>query len=75
MSVSASFTKQDLPALTGLRFFAAIAIVLHHMRGTFGFPSDFLTQFPLGNGVSFFYVLSGFILTYVYRERNEHPTF
>ena len=66
MSVSASFTKQDLPALTGLRFFAAIAIVLHHMRGTFGFPSDFLTQFPLGNGVSFFYVLSGFILTYVY---------
>ena len=68
MKANASFTKRDLPALTGLRFFAAIAIVLHHMRGTFGFPTDVLTQVPLGNGVSFFYVLSGFILTYVYHD-------
>ena len=54
-----------LPALTSLRFFAALAIVVHHCNGVFWAAADLG---PLDVGVSFFFVLSGFILTYVYRD-------
>ena len=54
-----------LPALTALRFFAALAIVIHHCNGVFWATADLG---PLDAGVSFFFVLSGFILTYVYRD-------
>jgi peptidoglycan/LPS O-acetylase OafA/YrhL len=60
-------TTSRLEALTGLRFFAAFAIVLLHSRGRF-LPDDALAGWPLGAGVSFFFVLSGFILTHVYPE-------
>lgn len=56
-----------LNALTGLRFFAAFAIVIHHSRGTF-LPVDAMSLWPLDSAVSFFFVLSGFILTHVYPE-------
>lgn len=56
---------QPLPSLTSLRFFAALAIVVHHCNGVF-WPAVALG--PLDAGVSFFFVLSGFILTYVYRD-------
>ena len=57
-----------LPALTSLRFFAAAAIVVHHSRGLFGLPADPTAggRVPLYLGVSFFFVLSGFILSHVY---------
>lgn len=58
-----------LPQLTSLRFFAAGAIVLLHMQApVFGIPGDA----RLGLGVGFFFVLSGFILTYVYRDFTGH---
>jgi hypothetical protein len=56
-----------LNALTSLRFFAAFAIVVEHSRGLL-LPPDILTDWPLDQGVSFFFVLSGFILVYVYPE-------
>jgi peptidoglycan/LPS O-acetylase OafA/YrhL len=56
---------QKLDALTGLRFFAAFAIVIHHLHA-FGLPKSVLGGWALDNGVAFFFVLSGFILTYVY---------
>ncbi len=59
---------RQLPALTSLRFFAALAIVVHHARGLLVAESA-IAGFPLDHGVSVFFVLSGFILTYVYRER------
>ncbi|WP_306150223.1 MULTISPECIES: acyltransferase [unclassified Roseibium] len=59
---------EDLKALTSLRFVAAFALLLHHMRGHFGIAYDF-THIPLGSGVSFFFVLSGFILAHVYRSK------
>ena len=52
-----------LEQLTSLRFFAALAIVFHHLRGEMGVPD---VNIGLGQGVSFFFVLSGFILAYVY---------
>lgn len=54
-------TKID--QLTSLRFFAASMIVIHHYCIFFGIKG---VPFELGQGVSLFFVLSGFILTYVY---------
>ena len=56
-----------LNCLTSLRVFAAMLIVIHHCV-----PKEHLLKVPvlrgmcLDHGVSFFFVLSGFILTYVY---------
>ncbi|OIJ74203.1 MAG: hypothetical protein A2V21_307970 [Deltaproteobacteria bacterium GWC2_55_46] len=41
-------------------------MIFVHARGTLGVPEDFLTTFALTEAVSFFFVLSGFILAYVY---------
>lgn len=60
---------RKLNSLTSLRFIAAALIVVHHLRGTFGVPQDVWEPFALDNGVAFFFVLSGFILTYVYSGR------
>lgn len=58
---------QKLNALTTLRFFAAMGIVLYHGRGYYGIPSwEILAGFS--QGIAFFFILSGFILAYVYPE-------
>lgn len=57
-------SKHILP-LTSLRFFAALMIFMVHTSSRLGMP-NFKGWFSFGHGVSFFYVLSGFILTYVY---------
>src|SRR5438309_3517405 len=54
-----------LHALTSLRFFAAAMIVMLHAQGYFG-EIPVLGHFVLTQGVCFFFVLSGFILTYAY---------
>lgn len=68
MTVTSTSASARLDSLTSLRFAAAAMIVVLHARGMFGIPADFLAALPLSQGVSFFFVLSGFILTYV------HPT-
>jgi peptidoglycan/LPS O-acetylase OafA/YrhL len=61
--------KPRLDALTSLRFFAAAMIVALHALPIFGFDYKiFVKAIPLAQGVSFFFVLSGFILTYVYQD-------
>ncbi len=62
-------SKSKVDPLTSLRFFAAAAIVVYHSCGHFGIPLDNLKPFVLDQGVSFFFVLSGFILTMVYGEK------
>lgn len=56
---------QKLDALTSLRFFAAAMIVIGHAHPLFG-SLGIATAVPLNQGVSFFFVLSGFILAYNY---------
>jgi peptidoglycan/LPS O-acetylase OafA/YrhL len=58
---------KKLDNLTALRFFAAASIVIEHSRA--GFRSmDWIPHFHYDFGVSFFFVLSGFILCYTYRD-------
>ena len=60
----------ELSALTGIRFYAALGVFLYHVPsfipGMKAFGGSGVL-FNLGDlGVSFFFVLSGFILTYNY---------
>ncbi|MGI4797549.1 MAG: acyltransferase family protein [Janthinobacterium lividum] len=57
-----------LPALTSLRFVATSMIVVHHVAGYFGNTAGGLNHLALDQGVSFFFVLSGFILFYRHEE-------
>lgn len=59
--------KQRLDSLTSLRFIAAMMIVIHHSGAYFGM-SQYSTMLALPQGVSFFFILSGFILSYNYSE-------
>lgn len=67
--------QKQIDALTSLRFFAALAVILYHSGASLiretGDAPVFL-QNLLSNGflgVPFFFILSGFILTYVYYGR------
>jgi peptidoglycan/LPS O-acetylase OafA/YrhL len=53
-------------SLTSFRFFAALAIVIHHCNGILINDLGPLSQAPLSSGVGFFFVLSGFILSHAY---------
>ena len=65
-----------LDALTGLRAIAALAVFAHHFMSTMDCR---VIHGPIGGvAVSFFFVLSGFILVYVYKDRltkNSTPKF
>lgn len=54
--------RRRLRALTSLRFFAASAIVWVHLQSHLDLPQ----LQNLGHGVAFFFVLSGFVMTYAY---------
>ncbi len=59
-----------LAALTGMRFVAALAVLVLHYRDLMGPMPDWLMRGIIGGqyGVTFFFILSGFILTYRYRD-------
>jgi peptidoglycan/LPS O-acetylase OafA/YrhL len=63
--------KSQLRPLTSLRFFAALGVVMYHFGGPlFGHaPRAAVNVFAAGYvGVSFFFVLSGFVLAYAYND-------
>jgi peptidoglycan/LPS O-acetylase OafA/YrhL len=60
-----------IDSLTSLRFIAASMIVVHHSRGVLWLGTDSAKSLVLDQGVCFFFVLSGFILTYVYPNLNR----
>jgi peptidoglycan/LPS O-acetylase OafA/YrhL len=60
-------SRPALEPLTGLRFVAAMAVVLYHVPLAAGMPDAIVRLLSRGYlGVSLFFVLSGFILTYTY---------
>ena len=59
----------DLPALTSLRFGAALMIFVFHLREFAPSPLIYALGPAMYHGVSFFFVLSGFVLTHVYSRR------
>ncbi|WP_436641145.1 acyltransferase family protein [Microbaculum sp. FT89] len=61
--------RPRIEGLTGLRFIAAAMIVVHHLQGLLWIEKGALSAVNLGNGVSFFFCLSGFILHYNYRDK------
>ena len=58
---------EKLDTLTSLRFVAAAMIVVYHSQGFIG-EFKISGYSPLMQGVSFFFVLSGFVLAYAYPE-------
>jgi len=67
----------QLPALTTVRFFAALYVALYHMVRPFSRWGRWSEFFAAGYvGVSFFFLLSGFILTYTHAgEPSVGPAF
>jgi peptidoglycan/LPS O-acetylase OafA/YrhL len=68
--------RPPLPVLTTLRFFAAAEVVAFHVAQTrdgWTTPDSFLTGLVSGGfaAVAFFFVLSGFILTYAHAGKTE----
>ncbi|GAA3489250.1 MULTISPECIES: acyltransferase family protein [Streptomyces] len=77
-AVRSSALPNRLDSLTSLRFFAAFAVFAHHFTGLgnktgYGTaPAIFPYSMIGGHGVTFFFVLSGFLLTWVFKPQ-EHP--
>ena len=68
--------RPRLDSLTSLRYLAALLVVLYHtgpifLRGTYA--NKLLANGYIG--VTFFFVLSGFVLTWSRRPRTDAPTF
>lgn len=64
-----------LPALTGLRIFAALAVYGSHIGSPAGVPNAIGTFFSSGYcGVTIFFVLSGFVLAINYFDGFRRPT-
>jgi peptidoglycan/LPS O-acetylase OafA/YrhL len=70
-------TRVFFKGINGLRFFAALAVIITHielLKGSFGFKHYWKEPmvFNLGGlGVYFFFVLSGFLITYLLLKEKE----
>ena len=64
-----------LDSLTGLRFFAAYMVVIHHFTNFAQLPLVWHWAGFGTTGVSFFFVLSGFVLTWSFRGSDTAPRF
>ncbi|PWY54052.1 hypothetical protein DGG96_19040 [Legionella qingyii] len=69
--------RQNIIALTGIRGFAALWVLLHHALSSYPFLSNhiFINNFIHKGwlGVDLFFILSGFIISYVHQD--EFKTF
>ena len=69
-----------LPSLTGMRWAAALLVFLSHIKnfGYFGGTAGKLVDWAFGRGsigVSFFFILSGFVLAWSVRDGERAVTF
>jgi peptidoglycan/LPS O-acetylase OafA/YrhL len=68
-------TEGRLPALTGVRILAALAVYASHLGPPHGAPKLLKTFMESGYmGVTLFFTLSGFVLTLNYFESMRHPS-
>jgi peptidoglycan/LPS O-acetylase OafA/YrhL len=68
-------SDRRLPALTGLRICAALAVYLSHVGAPEGSPPFIRAFFESGYcGVTLFFVLSGFVLAFNYFEDMRSPS-
>lgn len=64
-----AFRGAEIKALTGLRFIAAAAVVLHHIKTPVGTPAPVATIIGHGFiGVPLFFMLSGLVLAWNYPD-------
>ena len=75
MSNPSTQFRTAIPALTSIRFFAALAVMMFHYGAGFlarlGLPGPIVQFFENGFlGVSLFFVLSGFIITYSHKSES-----
>lgn len=64
-------SRDHSPSLTGLRAWAALAVVLYHLSADVGTLPGLSHAVRFGrSGVALFFVLSGFVLTYTYYGRS-----
>lgn len=64
--------KKNLNALTGTRFIASLMVLLMHFSDFAKFPDLSIPFIKAGGiGVTYFFILSGFILYYIYHESFE----
>lgn len=71
-------TIQRMPrveSLTGLRWFAAFFVFLHHVVNLAPLPALYSWSWLGVSGVTFFFVLSGFVLTWSWTPRDTAPRF
>lgn len=69
-------SDRRLPALTGVRILAALAVYFNHLGGPAGAPEAVKKLFESGYcGVTIFFVLSGFVLAYNYFDSMRRPRF
>jgi len=75
-SSALSSGARRLDSLTGLRWWAAFGVFLFHMRNMVTFPPEL--QWIVANGhlgVTFFFVLSGFVLTWSWKRNTPVRAF
>ena len=62
-------TRDRLPSLTSLRFYAALLVVVYHLSRQMGSIAGISQVAWYGRtGVTFFFVLSGFVLAWTYQD-------
>ena len=61
--------RGQIHSLTGLRFWAALCIFILHATNHGLLPAEIAQNFDFSKAVSFFFVLSGFVLTFAYSDR------
>jgi peptidoglycan/LPS O-acetylase OafA/YrhL len=74
LQISSSYNRKLLSPLTSLRFLAAIYVVVYHYWTSYHLSETRPLFVELGHtGVTFFFLLSGFILAYSYDDNGNFP--
>ena len=75
LSAEEPLPRRDLPRLTSLRAFAALAVLGYHLaRHTDWLPREYLARYGFA-GVGFFFILSGFVLAWSMRPHDSAAEF